>query len=629
MGRANLYSRQEKYKESEALYLEAKNICERVFGKNHPLYASAIRGLAYIYYDQDLYIESENLFIEARNIYAKIFGKNHPLYASLSKNIADLYSIQRKYIEATPFYMESSEMFLNQVQNNFPFHSEKEKTDIFKSFSDDFEMYNTFAIKCKKMELIGWLYNNNLITKGILFRSTQKMQDIVLRSKDTNVQNLFREWKSQKEYTAKISQMSIEEKEQKQIDEKAELIKVNNLEKKLSLVSENLATKLDSYNPTWQEIQKRLKKNEVAVEIIRIRWHEKKITDSVLYLALIIKNNTKEHPEMILLPNGNELERESVNYYRNCIKNKKLDVESFNYFWKPLEKHIKNAKKVYFSPDGVYNQINLLTLYNSQSKHYLKDEINIQLIGNTRDIVRPPKKSAKKKGDYQLYLFGYPDYAGNKKKNDFDSSWSIIPNLVGTKIEIETIAKNAMESKVKYKMFTGQLANEENLKSIQDANILHIATHGFFNENIKDKENYKKILEGSGLLLANAELTLNKIKIDNGENGIFTAQEASILDLYQTDLVVLSACETGLGEVKNGEGVYGLQRAFQQAGAKSVIMSLWKVDDIATQKMMALFYKNLLVKKQSKRKAFQNAQKTLQQQYSHPYYWGAFVIIGE
>jgi CHAT domain-containing protein len=357
---------------------------------------------------------------------------------------------------------------------------------------------------------------------------------------------------------------------------------------------------------------------------------------------------------MLVLKNGAELERKMLAYYRMCMNLKKEDKTSYNVYWKPIQDALdslnpKGFSKIYFSPDGVYNQVNLTTLKNPETGKYLLETNNIHLLGSSRDLIefgedKPIPVSTLKK--QKAYLFGSPSY-GLEETGDTDGTrsanlsylqeaigsnvtWAALP---ATKVEVENINKMLTSKRIADSVFVGEKASEEQVKALRSPAILHIATHGYFVkeysgkiETTKDymiKEALKDPFQRCGLAFAGCSDPK-----PNAEDGILTAAEAMNLHLDETELVVLSACETGLGDIVNGEGVYGLQRAFQQAGAKTIVMSLWKVSDEATQLLMDSFYKYLL-KGKPKREAFALAQKELRKQFPHPYYWGAFVVVGE
>ena len=222
-------------------------------------------------------------------------------------------------------------------------------------------------------------------------------------------------------------------------------------------------------------------------------------------------------------------------------------------------------------------------------------------------------------------------------------------DLPGSKSQIDKISDLLKQYGWKVSKHLGAGASEENVKKINSPSVLHIATHGFFlpEEKLPIKidveqdnktEPYKNTLQNSlfrsGLALAGANNTIidslqhDVMQLGYKEDGILTAFEAGNLNLNNTELVDLSACETGLGQVITGEGVYGLQRAFRMAGAKSLIMSLRPVNDEATQLLMSSFYR-LWSSGMGKQEAFRAAQQELKKTFPAPYFWGGFVMTGE
>ena len=354
----------------------------------------------------------------------------------------------------------------------------------------------------------------------------------------------------------------------------------------------------------------------------------------------------------------------------------------YAYFWQPIQKALDSlggTKKVYLSADGVYHTLNLQTLKNPETGQYLLETLDIERVGSTKDLV---KKRKQRVYNNNAVLVGYPTYPASPEAvasaleryqqgqampvltaslsssnygtyqtyRAIDAKRSDIKPLPGTLAEVEQLVSILDREGIPTQSLLENAASEDVLKKEKSPRILHIATHGFFEPESEQQAkdfNRKMLMSGlgketvsnnpylrCGLYLAGSETTLKNRgnpdfqRPEGQEDGILTAYEATLLDLRGTELVVLSACETGLGVTKNGEGVYGLQRAFQVAGAETVIFSLWKVADQQTQEMMGMFYSNWLKKGMTKRQAFKTAQQTIKEKYEAPYFWGAFVMIG-
>jgi CHAT domain-containing protein len=399
---------------------------------------------------------------------------------------------------------------------------------------------------------------------------------------------------------------------------KEELInEVNQLEKYLSKNAEYLHFS----SVKWQDIKAKLKNDEYAIEIVRsveVVGDEK---GKVNYIALIIDSDKKQkHPTLVKLEEGDSLEGDFFNFYRNAFNYKIHDNKSYSRYWEPIAKVIKEGAKVYLSPEGVYMLMNIEALEVSGSE-VVMDRNEIVLLGNTRDILS--SKSTKTKNvKSQALLIGSPEFYQKEPV-------SSVKPLDGAKEEVDLLSEKLKSKDWGVKTYVGGEAIEKRFLEGEGVRLIHVATHGYF-ENTKQmifREEVNNSLFKSGLIMTGGGDLLSQGNGVHQKQGVLTSYEALNLKLDNVELVVLSACETGVGEVKNGEGVYGLQRSFLIAGASNVIMSLYKVPDVVTMELMLNFYDNWL-ESNDKHDAFMKAKQTVRAKYNSPYYWGAFVIIG-
>ncbi len=629
------------YDKAEQYFQKSKEIVEKRLGNTNQLYSSCLNALGVLNWRSGNLEKAYQYFSEATYLKEQLFGENHPDFAMMLHNLAGVLKDMKQYKLAEENYKRAFDLYAKQLKDYFPFLSDNEKAKYYARMKVKFELFDNYVLQRGRdnPKLIEYMYNYNLITKAILLNSSKKVRRIILESNDKGLIDKYRKWIGIKEDLSVLYEMPVFGRKQKgqNIDSLENL--ANTLEKEISLKSHEFEKEYDKKSVTWKDIRNVLDKNEAAVELIRFRFFNSgEWSDTVFYAALIVKHDTKDHPDMVIINNGKELEDLYIKYYKKSIRHKLKDIYSYKEFWEKIDEKLDGVKTVYLSQDGIYNVLNPETLQKPDGS-YVIDDKNIVVVTNTRDLLNKHKE---KKDDNKIAcLFGSPDFTKIINPGDRPpKNAQEIPDLPGTKSEIDKIKGYLLNSKWKTEIFLGDNASEQNFKNIKNVGLLHLATHGFFDKNTGD--DYHKSLFGvdfnkavnnpllrSGLLLTGSANYLGKNGIESsstGNNGILTAYEAMNLNLEGTKLVVLSACETGLGEIQNGEGVYGLQRAFLIAGVDAVIMSLWKVDDLATQELMADFYRNWLESGDLK-DAFKKAQMMIKNKYKYPYFWGSFVLV--
>jgi CHAT domain-containing protein len=549
---------------------------------------------------------------KALTMYRKKYAHENYALVPIYINAAWL-ALNRNDIDGVKLHLNKvMDLQLNFILNNFSYLSEYEKENYNARLRESFNDMNCMMLKMhmEKMipandPIVSTVLNFTLNTKAIILSETNRIIENIRTSKDEQLQKMLKRWQNLKNEWAYLSGNTKKKNKVKLTDLQNEIIAI---EKEMALKALNLN---ELKRPDWSQIKEKLQPQEAAIEFVRINTSQMHQDSAVMYMAYVIKRQA-DAPEIVVYTNGDQLEKRYIKYYFNSIYHSTADTMSFSVFWKPLTSALQNVKAIYISPDGVFNLLNFDSMKESLSDSFLIDRLKINYVTNSANILS-------KKGDRFTFssavMFGAPDFSSYSVDDRQQIGFSeAIPSLPGTEQEVKEIDKLLKKNSIKTTIYTKDKASEYLLQQLPGVNVLHLATHGFFSCATTGEDP----MLGSGLILSKENNT--------DTDGILTAYEASTLNLEQTNLVVLSACKTGLGEVREGEGVYGLQRAFEVAGVNNIVMTLWSIDDSVTKEFMVEFYGKLLLEK-NVTQAFLHAQLRLKKKYKDPFYWAPFKLI--
>lgn len=620
--------------------------------------------LAKVYIRTREYAKAIDLLENFKEEYRLKLGSSNPDYGHYLKTMGKAYMGIFDYRKAIPYLDSSNRILISQIDKVFKFRSEKENKEFVKTIVPEFDEYQSMLIKNE--ELVGPLVeinlNNQLILKNLLLSQSRRIIDKLINSKDPYIERKVYEYKDIKSiinrnYSLEPSNRLINFDSLNNVlnEKEVELVK---------LYSKNFADKT-SLDDNWELVRKILKEDEIAIEFSNFKFFENNSRrDSILYVAYVYKKNWGK-PKIIKLFEEQELKKVLKNKTPNqlyAIRGSKAkgisDLKNvYELVWKPLEEDLTDVSSIYFAPCGILNQIPFSAI-SLEGKSRLIDKYNLIQLSSTSKISSLQTEFLPS----DILFFGGIEYDHNEIGNVLDTtklnfkelesfksskssigkakSWKFLP---GTLKEIKNIKQEFDIRNISNKTLKGKNASEKEFKKL-DGNgpkIIHIATHGFFFENFQLKSIKSQSLENmslyyhsedpllrSGLILAGGNYAWNHgTNPYEIEDGILTSMEISNLDLSNTDMVVLSACETGLGDIDGSEGVYGLQRAFKMSGVDIIIMSLWEVPDIETAEFMERFYRNWLGGIEVRR-AFNQTQRFMANKYKgEPEKWAAFVLF--
>ncbi len=606
-GRGHGYLKKKDYSQSVSDYKNAISLLQTTGEEGKRDLSDTWYQLSLVYYywgKPSETMDAANKCVESAESY---FGSNH-------SSTLDAYSLRSNYEgfynkgrEAMQDRKRCFEMIQSNIERNFTYLTATERTAYWEKYLPETTVMFAFAQKLheQQSEFTDALYDQQLLSKGLLLTAESELQRVIdanpeLSSAYQRIRNLRKK--------ASDSKTSPKEAE-------AATLEADRIERDLGAEANSMHQFMDFLKVHSGDVKRKLSTEDVAIEFVDYRIGK----DSIMYAALVMTPKW-EHVQFIPL-----IEKKKVEENKDHLA---------DYLWKPILDMLGYIpKNIYFTPSGLLYQIPIESQKLSDGR-YMCDAFKMYRMSSTRWLCIASMNAK----SLEAVVYGGIQYdeltdltknsslAGSSGGNR-GSSISL-PYLPATLTEAQTINNLiSQHAFTKCTLITGNKASEKSFKQLsgRKTQIIHIATHGFYEQR---EERASDILSMCGLCFTGANSVLNGDFFDSSIDGILTAKEISDMDLNGLELIVLSACETGLGDISY-DGVLGLQRGLKKAGAKAILMSLWNVNDEATCLLMTEFYRNWMGEGKSKHQALESAKQKVRSHngWEDPKYWAAFVLL--
>jgi tetratricopeptide (TPR) repeat protein len=609
-----LYERMGDLPKAESFDKRALAIQEKVLGPEHPHLTASFNNLASVYIKMGEYTNAEPLLLQAINIDDRVLAPDNPQRTACLANLAIICFNLQKTNESLEYADKAEQSGLGMLDNILSFTSEQERLN-YEAQNDPYILFASLNDAPRVALAI-------LRHKGVVLDSLLEDRIVAEASQNPEDRALIEQLGPAKQQLTQLLMTMPKDLNMEALKSRAETR--DRLSRQVEQMEGALAQKVAGFGHarraltvTVDEVQKTIPPQTALVDFIRYHHYLGRQQWEDRYGAVILAS--KGEPKWVCLGAAAAIEK-NVLICQQSVRDKEKKDEAllssalhdlFDHVWKPIQIVLPtDVKTIVLSPDASLNFVSFATLLTPDDK-FLCENYSLRYVASGRDLLREPIKPSSQ----DMVIFAAPDYVAEGQIDSPETGVQLLP--------LPYFAKNAAELEAEVKpwnwpvrIYSGAEASETQLRAIHSPRILHFSTHGFFlpetmggparfsflgfitdSKGLPQQVTLKNPMYRSGIALAGAQVTLDAWK--RGEtpptdsDGILTAEEVGNLDLHGTWLVVLSACDTGIGESRSGEGVMGLRRGFIQAGTQNLLMTLWPVFDVPSGELMLDFYSTL------------------------------------